>query len=106
MDLIHELFQVAEFNKTEKVSSSPAEEAAADSSSNGGEAAVSTSTPEDQTTDQPTATQSEVPSSSAPIDLSTKKCQEPEPDAETAAATTTTTESQGIDHFLFFITEL
>uniref|UniRef100_A0A8C4DAI0 E3 SUMO-protein ligase RanBP2 n=1 Tax=Dicentrarchus labrax TaxID=13489 RepID=A0A8C4DAI0_DICLA len=44
----------------------------------GVEAAVSTSTPEEQTSEQPAETQSEAPSSSSPIDLSTKKSPEPE----------------------------
>lgn len=106
MDFIHELFQEAEFNKSDMVSSSPAEETTSDPSSSSVEAAVSTSTPEDQTSDQPADTQSEAPRSSSPIDLSTKKSQEPEPNTETSAATTATTTSQGIDHFLFFTAEL
>ncbi|XP_053185216.1 RANBP2-like and GRIP domain-containing protein 8 [Scomber japonicus] len=95
----------AEFNKPDMVSSSPAEETTSDPSSDPSsssvEATVSTSTPEDQTSDQPADTQSEAPRSSSPIDLSTKKSQEPEPNTETSAATTATTTSQDSSGFGF-----
>ncbi|KAG7503302.1 E3 SUMO-protein ligase 2-like isoform X2 [Solea senegalensis] len=47
----------------------------------------STSTPQEQTSEQPTETQSEARSSSCPIDLSTKKSPELESITETAAST-------------------
>ncbi|KAM3862244.1 E3 SUMO-protein ligase RanBP2 [Diretmus argenteus] len=57
------------------------------------EAQTSDQPSEAQTSDQPSEAQSGVPSSSSPIDLSTKKGPEPESNtaASTAAATTTTT---------------
>lgn len=59
------------------------------------EAAVSTSTPAEPTSEQPTVTQSEVRSSTLPIDLSTKKS----PEAESAAPSVAPI--QGIHHVYF-----
>ncbi|XP_033474036.2 E3 SUMO-protein ligase RanBP2 isoform X2 [Epinephelus lanceolatus] len=64
--------------------------------------AASTSIAEEQTSDQPTETKSEAPSSSSPIDLSTKKSPEPESNTGTATATSTsTTASQDSSSFGF-----
>ncbi|XP_035860470.1 E3 SUMO-protein ligase RanBP2 [Sander lucioperca] len=64
-------------------------------------AADSTFTPEEQTSDQPTETQSEAPSSSSPIDLSTKKSPEPESNTGTAAAAFTATTTSEDSNFGF-----
>ncbi|XP_040912885.1 RANBP2-like and GRIP domain-containing protein 5/6 isoform X2 [Toxotes jaculatrix] len=80
----------AQLNKAEKASSSTAvapEEPTPGPSSSSTDAAHSMSTPGAQTSDQPTETQREVPCSSSPIDLSTKKSPEPETNTETAAST-------------------
>ncbi|XP_067470897.1 uncharacterized protein [Thunnus thynnus] len=104
-DFETEVRKDAQLNKAEKVSSSAAEETS-DASSSSAEAADGSSTIENQTSDHPTDTQSEAPSSMSPTDLSTKKSPEPESNAGTATATTATTASQGIVHFLFFTTEV
>ncbi|XP_039675069.1 RANBP2-like and GRIP domain-containing protein 2 [Perca fluviatilis] len=100
----------AQLNQTEKASSSPAvtpEEPASGLSSSTAAAAGSTeaagcmSTPEEQTSDQPTETQSEAPSSSSPIDLSTKKSPEPESNTGTAAAAFTATTASEDSNFGF-----
>ncbi|XP_041856874.1 E3 SUMO-protein ligase RanBP2 isoform X2 [Melanotaenia boesemani] len=82
---------VAEFNKTQEASSSPAEDQetpASGLSSSSAEVADSTSTP-----DQPTETRTVTSSSSSPIDLSTKKSQEQETNTETDAAAATSTDA-------------
>ncbi|XP_067470331.1 E3 SUMO-protein ligase RanBP2-like isoform X2 [Thunnus thynnus] len=92
-DFETEVRKDAQLNKADKVSSSAAEETS-DASSSSAEAADGSSTIENQTSDHPTDTQSEAPSSMSPTDLSTKKSPEPESNAGTATATTATTASQ------------
>ncbi|KAM9347457.1 E3 SUMO-protein ligase RanBP2 [Symphorus nematophorus] len=95
----------AQLNEAEQASSSPAVAAEETTSS---PPSVSTkaagSSAEEQTSDQPTETQSEAPSSSSPIDLSTKKSPEPETNTGTSAAAstaTTTTTTQDSSSFGF-----
>ncbi|KAM6979133.1 E3 SUMO-protein ligase RanBP2 isoform 2-T2 [Tautogolabrus adspersus] len=95
----------AELNQTEKTSISTSvaqEEPSAGPSSSSTEAAGTTSSPTEQTSDQPTETRSDAPSSSSPIDLSTKKSPEPDSNSETAAvALTAPTASQDSSNFGF-----
>lgn len=119
--LISKLFQGAQLNGAEQASSSPPvapEEPAAGPSSSSTEAADgcphaaaggaeasdaadATTTPEQQTSDQPTETLSEAPGSSAPIDLSNKKS--PEPESNTG---TSITAGEGTEHLVFITTDV
>nr|XP_046259185.1 ranBP2-like and GRIP domain-containing protein 4 isoform X1 [Scatophagus argus] len=93
----------AHLNQAEKASSSPpvpSEQQTSSPSTNSIETACSTSAQGEQTSDQPTETQIAAPSSSCPIDLSTKKSPEPESTTETAAPTAATT-SQDSSSFGF-----
>ncbi|XP_030614512.1 E3 SUMO-protein ligase RanBP2 [Archocentrus centrarchus] len=90
----HEVL-VAQFNQAEVASSNPAvapEEPAPGPSSSNVEAASNTSTADNQTSDQPTKAQSEIPSSS-PIDLSTRKSAELETEPAALIATTRSQDS-------------
>ncbi|XP_074551049.1 E3 SUMO-protein ligase RanBP2 isoform X1 [Halichoeres trimaculatus] len=96
-----DLFQL---NQTEKASSSSAdtaEEPTPGPSSSTTEAAASPPPPEEPASEQPRETPSEAPSSSSPIDLSTKKSPEPESNTETAAALTAPAASQESSSFGF-----
>lgn len=78
-------------NKAEKAYNEPAgtsEEQTSDGTKVAtGSSAPEEQTPDQQTSDQQTEIQSEPPSSSAPIDLSTKKSSEPEPNTGTDTKT-------------------
>lgn len=94
----------AQLAQAEKASSSPAAapEETPSVSSSSTEAADSTHTQEEQTSEQLTETQGEVPSSSCPIDLSTKKGPELESNTgPAAAAPTAATTSQESSSFGF-----
>ncbi|CAJ1079920.1 E3 SUMO-protein ligase RanBP2 isoform X2 [Xyrichtys novacula] len=95
----------AQLSQTENASSSTAdapEEPNPAPSSSSTNAADSTPPSEDQTSEQSGETQSETPSSSSPIDLSTKKSPEPESNTETtSAALTAPTASQESSSFGF-----
>lgn len=84
------MYQVAQLDKSNEASSSPAvtpEMPASGPSSSRAEAADSTSTADKQT--------AATPSSSSPIDLSTKKSVELESNTESKPASLTATTSQG-----------
>ncbi|XP_023272443.1 ranBP2-like and GRIP domain-containing protein 3 isoform X2 [Seriola lalandi dorsalis] len=79
----------------------PSEELLPVPSSSSTDTAGSISAPEEQTSDQPTETQSEAPSSSSPIDLSTKKSSEPDSNGGTAASTVSSTTTSQDSSFGF-----
>uniref|UniRef100_A0A3B4UK30 E3 SUMO-protein ligase RanBP2 n=1 Tax=Seriola dumerili TaxID=41447 RepID=A0A3B4UK30_SERDU len=92
----------AQLNKAGMASTAePSEELLPVPSSSSTDTAGSISAPEEQTSDQPTETQSEAPSSSSPIDLSTKKSSEPDSNGGTAASTVSSTTTSQDSSFGF-----
>ena len=98
-DMTFYLFQVAQLNRAEEALSSPAEtpeDAALGPSSSSAEPTGSMSIPDKETLDEPKESERESPSSSSPIDLSTKKSPESVTNTETdAEALTDPTAGQG-----------